>query len=490
MNRKRKCILLAVLLSALVFLNACGGQTPSHSRHDGTKTFIFGDTTFNAENGIADINPHNSSGGWGCIRYGVGETLFRFTDSMEMEPWLAENWEHTDDVTWKIKIKEGITFTSGRKVDAAAVKECLEALMEAHPRAAGDLHIKAMEAGEQTLTIRTDIPVPALPSYLADPYSCIIDMEEGVDEDGIVCGTGPYEAVSLETDQRLVLVKNKNYWDGEPNIDTIIIRNISDGDTLTAALQSGELDAAYGIPYLSYPLFENENYIFTGCSTSRVFFGAMNFESPITSDPAVRKAIAMGIDKEGFVKALMNGNGEAASGVYPENFSLEGKWSTRKPMIRKKQKRFWKRRDGRTGTETVSGRKTECRWCCAGLPIRAARNCLFWRNPHRRPWEKSEFGWRLIIHRTIAVSAQIKMPGIFMSAPWSQLPPGIRNIFSIITVWTVLPTMTGDITVIVWKRWRRNCQELLIQKKEQNWLSECSRHFLTTTPVCLWRIFA
>ena len=325
MNRKRKCILLAVLLSALVFLNACGGQTPSHSRHDGTKTFIFGDTTFNAENGIADINPHNSSGGWGCIRYGVGETLFRFTDSMEMEPWLAENWEHTDDVTWKIEIKEGITFTSGRKVDAAAVKECLEALMEAHPRAAGNLHIKAMEAGEQTLTIRTDIPVPALPSYLADPYSCIIDMEEGVDEDGIVCGTGPYEAVSLETDQRLVLVKNKNYWDGEPNIDTLIIRNISDGDTLTAALQSGEIDAAYGIPYLSYPLFENENYIFTGCSTSRVFFGAMNFESPITSDPAVRKAIAMGIDKEGFVKALMNGNGEAASGVYPENFSFGGK---------------------------------------------------------------------------------------------------------------------------------------------------------------------
>lgn len=38
----------------------------------------------------------------------------------------------------------------------------------------------------------------------------------------------------------------------------------------------------------------------------------MNFESPVTSDPAVRKAIALGIDKEGFVEHLLNGYGYAA----------------------------------------------------------------------------------------------------------------------------------------------------------------------------------
>ena len=324
MKKKRRHFLLFCLLFALVFLNACGGQTSSYGRDDGKKRFVFGDTTFNAENGIADINPHNSSGGWGCIRYGVGETLFRFTDSMEMEPWLAKSYVNTDENTWEIVIREGISFTSGRAVDASAVKECLEALIQNHPRAAGDLHIESLEADGQTLIIRTEVPVPALPSYLADPYSCIIDMEEGVTEDGIVCGTGPYEAVSLVTDQSLTLVKNENYWDGEPHMDEILIRNISDGDTLTAALQAGEIDAAYGIPYLSYPLFDNEEYFFTGCPTSRVFFGAMNFESAITSDPAVRKAIAMGIDKEGFVEALLKGNGETAEGAYPENFSFGG----------------------------------------------------------------------------------------------------------------------------------------------------------------------
>ena len=143
-------------------------------------------------------------------------------------------------------------------------------------------------------------------------------------EDGIVQGTGPYKAVSLTADTGVVLEKNVEYWNGDPKIDQITVRTISDGDTLTMALQSGEIDAAYGLPYASYPLFENDRYTFTGCATSRVFFGAMNFESEITGGPAVRKAIAMGIDKEGFVETLLGGNGYPAAGVYPDSFSFGG----------------------------------------------------------------------------------------------------------------------------------------------------------------------
>ena len=166
--------------------------------------------------------------------------------------------------------------------------------------------------------------MPALIHYLADPYGCVIDMEAGVTEEGIVSGTGPYQAVSLVTDSGLELVKNENYWGGEPKLDKVTVRTITDGDTLTMALQSGEIDVAYGMPYASYPLFENEQYSFTSCATSRAFFGTMNFESPVTGDPAVRKAIALGIDKEGFVETLLGGNGYPAEGVFPENFIFGG----------------------------------------------------------------------------------------------------------------------------------------------------------------------
>ena len=48
----------------------------------------------------------------------------------------------------------------------------------------------------------------------------------------------------------------------------------------------------------------------------------MNFESPVIQDKAVRQAIAMGIDKEGFVDTLLPGNGYPAVGAFPEEFAL------------------------------------------------------------------------------------------------------------------------------------------------------------------------
>ena len=107
-------------------------------------------------------------------------------------------------------------------------------------------------------------------------------------------------------------------------MDEITVRTISDGDTLAMALQAGEINAAYGMAYASYPLFENDDFTFTSTATSRAFYAWMNFESPVTSDPAVRKAIAMGIDKESFVSVLLKGYGYPAVGVFPDTFSFGG----------------------------------------------------------------------------------------------------------------------------------------------------------------------
>jgi peptide/nickel transport system substrate-binding protein len=50
----------------------------------------------------------------------------------------------------------------------------------------------------------------------------------------------------------------------------------------------------------------------------------MNMTSPIIQDPAVRKAIAMGIDKEGFVTTLLDGHGVVGNGAFPDGFSNFG----------------------------------------------------------------------------------------------------------------------------------------------------------------------
>lgn len=310
---------MIVLIATIFILVGCGSN---QSSQDEGKTFVYGTTGYGVEMDDAGLNPHEAYSGWSAVRYGVGETLFKFSDEMEPEPWLAESYEFIDDTHCKITLRDGITFTSGRALDGQAVKECLDDLVANHTRAASDLKISSIEASGNTITITTSQPCPGLINYLCDPYGAIIDMQAGISEDGNVLGTGPYQATAV-SDTEITLQKNESYWDGEPKLDKIVVRSITDGDTLTSALQSGEIDAAYGMPYASYELFSDESaYTIASCDTTRTFFGQVNSTSAIMQDEAVRQALAMGIDKEGFITTLLNNRGVAAVGPFTANLAF------------------------------------------------------------------------------------------------------------------------------------------------------------------------
>ena len=207
----KKILALLLALCMVLGLAACGSGSNAPAASGGKKTFVFGDTTFNAENEEPDINPHYAYSGWPCIRYGVGETLMKIADDGSLQPWLAESATNINETSWEIMIKDAVCFSNGKKCDAAAVKACLEHLIEVHERAADNLKIASMEADGQKLTIVTSEPNPILMNYLSEAYGCIIDMEVGIPENGCVVGTGPYVATEVVTDDHVSLVKNTNY---------------------------------------------------------------------------------------------------------------------------------------------------------------------------------------------------------------------------------------------------------------------------------------
>ena len=310
---------LAAICAAGFLLTGCGGEK---SAQTDKKTFIYGTVAYGVAMENVGTNPHESYSGWSTIRYGIGETLFKFNEHMELESWLAESFEQIDDFTVKIKINDAATFSNGKKVDGAAVKKCLEALIKNHDRAPRDLKISSIEADGQFVTIKSAEKMPALLNYLSDPYGCIVDVDSGV-ENGIVVGTGPYKAVKV-TDTQIDLVKNENYWGAvKPKMDKITVKSIPDGDTLTMAMQNGELDAVQGLPYSSLQLFK-DGYKISQVETSRVYQAAFNYKTPELQDLNVRKAISMAIDKENFTKVLLNGNGAPAIGPFPANLTFGG----------------------------------------------------------------------------------------------------------------------------------------------------------------------
>ena len=235
--KKRLTALLCLLAMLLPMLTACGGKE-TETEDSGEKVFRYGTTAYGPAMSNAGLNPHDNYSGWSCVRYGVGETLFRFTETMELAPWLAAGYEWLDDVTVRIELRQGITFSSGRSLDGQAVKECLEDLIAVHDRAPGDLKIQSIAAEENAVVITCSEPNPALLNYLSDPYGAIIDMDYGVTEDRNVAGTGPFVAYEI-ADDHVYLKKNPDYWGGEVKLDRVEVTAITDGDTLTMALQSG-----------------------------------------------------------------------------------------------------------------------------------------------------------------------------------------------------------------------------------------------------------
>lgn len=359
-----KKILGAVLTGAMLI-----AATASGVYADGEKSFVYGTTGYSEEMGDAGLNPHDNYSGWSAIRYGVGETLFKYNDNMEVEPWLATDYEFVDDLTVKITLRDGVRFTSGRAMDAQAVKECLEDLISVHDRAPYDLKIDHIEADGQILTIYTTEPCPAIINYLGDPYGAIFDMEYGVQGEGgsaNIAGTGPYIATNV-TPTQIDLIKNEDYWGGDVKVDKITVKSFADGSALTAALQTGDIQGTYGLQYDNYALFDqNPEYAIHSCATSRCFFGQFNMDSELMQDQNIRKAVEMGIDKEGFCSVIMAGRGIPAKGAFPSSFSYGNDVVNTVSYDPKEAKKLleesgWKDTDG-DGYADKDGQKLTINW--------------------------------------------------------------------------------------------------------------------------------
>ena len=118
----KKKILAAVLAAAMVMsMTGVSAAAKAKKKSEGT-TFVYGTTGYSEEMGDAGLNPHDNYSGWSCLRYGVGETLFKYNDNMEVEPWLATDYEFTDDNTVKITRFVMVSkFSSGKQCFSYAI---------------------------------------------------------------------------------------------------------------------------------------------------------------------------------------------------------------------------------------------------------------------------------------------------------------------------------------------------------------------------------
>lgn len=317
MNRYQT--LIAGLCFILLLMTGCSttkNSTDSKSNEDKKVTMIF---SFKA----ADLDPHT---GFIPIRAGLTETLLKLDEESNIEGWLAEKWHTDDNVNWEFTIRDDVHFQDGKKLDAKAVKASLERSIEVNESLGSSLKIKSMKADGQNLSIQTTEPYPALPSELVNPYTSIVNIEAEMKagKDAFrnnPIGTGPFKVREFKPNQELQVIKNKDYWAGEPKLDSAKIKFNEDANVRALALQSKEADVVYNLPSESVSTIEKDKELaIESVPGLRAHFILYNSQSPKVSDVKVREALDLLLDRKSIASDIMLGHGVPANG--PFNSSL------------------------------------------------------------------------------------------------------------------------------------------------------------------------
>lgn len=323
MKRKWLVSVLALTLLSASLLGCSPKETPAASETTPEEPAAAGHITVGTTSVPSGIDPAISYNGWGTVRYAVGETLFKLNENLQPQPWLAESYQNIDENTWEITLKDNINFSNGEKMTAEKVIAVLQRVGELHE---GSEIFKTAEykAEGNKVIIKTAEPYAALINDLSDPYASIIDTAAQVDHDLAPVGTGAYMVKEFVKEEKIILSRNENYWDGAPSVETVEYKAIPDVNTIALALQSGEIDVALNLTSeVTASLQSDENIEVLYTPTSRTC--KLDFNTERLTDKEVRTAIMMGIDKNLICDQQLEKSMTASSGAFLDSSLYNGK---------------------------------------------------------------------------------------------------------------------------------------------------------------------
>jgi peptide/nickel transport system substrate-binding protein len=263
------------------------------------------------------------------IYQSVYDTLIRRTPEGELVPMLATAWETSDDLlSLTLTIREGVTFTDGEALDAAAVKANLEHFQTANGPLGSTLSgVTSIDTpDEHTVVLNLDAPNPSLPYWLSYPPG-YMGSPAAIGTDAIITepvGTGPYilDTSSSIVGSKLVFTRNDDYWGDPLPYDSVEFYILPDDTARLNALKSGQIDAAVLQRLATGADAEAAGFNHVPYSVNWEgvwFFDRDGALLPELADQRVREALTLAIDRDAILEGIQMGKGELTSQVFTPN---------------------------------------------------------------------------------------------------------------------------------------------------------------------------
>ncbi|MEM1233605.1 MAG: ABC transporter substrate-binding protein [Pseudomonadota bacterium] len=263
-------------------------------------------------------DPRAGYNGWMSNQTGVTETLMGIDYEMKLYPRLAEGIEQAAPTTWRVTLRDGVMFHDGSPVTATDVVTSIEGILdEAHPghnaRIANLLDLAGMSTdGDNVVIFETNAPNAAFPWSLSDPGIAVL----GAPSDAFpINGTGPFVFQEAIPEQLYRVEANPDYRLGTPKLAEVEVRGIPSPATAALAFEAGEVDLVINYPETDYARITETGAQGFSASTARLYFYTMNAKAGPLSDPLIRQAVSLAIDRDGIVDAVLSGVGGVPAGT-------------------------------------------------------------------------------------------------------------------------------------------------------------------------------
>ena len=228
-----------------------------------------------------------------------------------VEPMLLESWKHVSDLVWEFKVKQGVKFHDGSKLNAETVAANIRRTQAGTNFYSGKLacfnseqfsdFVEAKPLDEFTVQVTTKRLDPILPLRLS--YVDVGNLASQQQDTKITApiGTGPYKFVSRVQGQSIKLTRFDDYWGKSPAVKDVTYVYRAEPAVRASMIQTGEAQMAIAIS--KQDATKDDRTV--SYKDNRIFIMRTNTYKEPFVDPRVRLAVSYAVDRETIVPALM-----------------------------------------------------------------------------------------------------------------------------------------------------------------------------------------
>lgn len=260
---------------------------------------------------------------WSIV-HSVYDAIIDFAEDGTLVPLAAEEFSTDDAMTFRVKLRHGMTFHDGSPVTSAAITRAVDHL-QATDSQITDLFrgiTEVREIDDLTAEIITEEPSAWLPAQMA---VWLVLFPESATPESLAAdpvGSGPYIFESQDAGNSVTLRRNPDYTWGSPKgvpiAEHVTFRFVPESATRVADLTTGTAQIVSAIPVDQLQAIESAGHTVVTTPILGTTFVRIATDVAPFDDARVRQALNYGVDVQAIADAIVGPDARRLASFFPD----------------------------------------------------------------------------------------------------------------------------------------------------------------------------